>query len=812
VTDRSGDAAPGGGSSPGKPTWVGRATQGDYERNESLVSPTAIEEANGHAYALSDHLVDEIQILKALGRLTLAKTWLSDGSIRPYDEAKNFTETRVSVSDIWQLRDLLEVLRTKKNRCVIRGRSIGHECIREAGAEVSDGCVLRQKAFIEDCPLHAVMFDSDKYRPDGIDPIAEPAAAVSQWVERKLPPEFQGVSYYWHLSNSAGHPTKTGVLRVHVWFWLHDPLTSSQVQAWAESHSIEVDCSLFQSQQPHYTADPTFEEGVVDPVPVRAGFFEGHSDEVYLTWAAKPETEPARPTPKARRIEDAEWDSVADYILKNGLSRGPEDGEGRIPVDCPRGDKHMTDSGPTSTVWLRAGTSGFEHGHFKCLHESCGKPSEKEFLRHIGFLLDFKNFTSNGKRFFVQPPPKSAPADGVCLVSGADIQPKPVPWLWKHWLSRGALHLFAGEPSTGKTTVALALAAALTRGAPWPDRTPSEPSDVLIWSGEDSIEHTLVPRLIAAGADMKRIHFVTVTIERGKPRPFDPGTDMEGLMHAAAAIPNIAMMLVDPVVVAVKGDSHKNAETRRGLQPLIDLGTALNAVVLGITHFAKNSSGRDPVERVIGSIAFGAVARSVMAFAKRVAEKGGGRIMVRAKNSLGPDGDGFAYDLQVINKNQPDEVTRVEWTEFLKGSPGRLLLEAEGKLKSQDAGPWLLQRLREGPVLATVALKEGEALGYSEGQLKRARKEFGITSRKHGMDGPWYWCLPMQKLPEVLDEGGDFPNASCSPSSPSSGEPPPFPSETAPFEGGEEGEAGEGGEEGEGDTHDATPQSSSDPL
>jgi hypothetical protein len=86
----------------------------------------------------------------------------------------------------------------------------------------------------------------------------------------------------------------------------------------------------------------------------------------------------------------------------------------------------------------------------------------------------------------------------------------------------------------------------------------------LIWSGEDSISDTLVRRLIASGADLKRVYFVDVVIEQGKPRPFDPAKDMTRLLAAAAEIPNLGMVVLDPIVIAVKGDSHKNTEVRRG--------------------------------------------------------------------------------------------------------------------------------------------------------------------------------------------------------------------------------------------------------
>jgi len=88
------------------------------------------------------------------------------------------------------------------------------------------------------------------------------------------------------------------------------------------------------------------------------------------------------------------------------------------------------------------------------------------------------------------------------------------------------------------------------------------------------------------------------------------------------------------------------------------LAAKINAALLGISHLSKNTEGRDPVERVTGSIAFGAVARLVMVAAKgAVAEEGteGRRILARAKSNLGPDQGGYAYSLvQVPVPGQED--------------------------------------------------------------------------------------------------------------------------------------------------------------
>src|SRR4029077_12137268 len=128
---------------------------------------------------------------------------------------------------------------------------------------------------------------------------------------------------------------------------------------------------------------------------------------------------------------------------------------------------------------------------------------------------------------------------------------------------------------------------------------------------------------------------------------------------------------------AVTGDSHKNAEVRRGLQPLVDFAAETGCVVLGVTHFTKGTTGRAPTERVTGSLAFGALARVVMATAKP-AEAGGKRRLVRAKSNIGPDGGGYEYDLiqePLVGLNFGAQ--RVAWGAPLDGTARQLLNEVE---------------------------------------------------------------------------------------------------------------------------------------
>jgi hypothetical protein len=88
------------------------------------------------------------------------------------------------------------------------------------------------------------------------------------------------------------------------------------------------------------------------------------------------------------------------------------------------------------------------------------------------------------------PSALSADADatvtGTDIVYLADLQPQPVEWLWQHRLAAGTLAMLSGEPGSGKTWVALAIAAALTRGRDPFTGEKLKPATVLSASAEHS--------------------------------------------------------------------------------------------------------------------------------------------------------------------------------------------------------------------------------------------------------------------------------------------------------------------------------------
>ena len=383
------------------------------------------------------------------------------------------------------------------------------------------------------------------------------------------------------------------------------------------------------------------------------------------------------------------------------------------------------------------------------LHRRMKKDSEREATETV------KRARGAGPKTSVAA---SNPKTGPTLTRGDSITLTPVSWLWRGWLARGKLHVMAGAPGCGKTTLAVNLAAIVTKGGTWPDGTQAAAGDVLIWSGEDDPQDTLAPRLLAAGAAMERVHFIGGFIDDQGPRSFDPATDVYSLNRLLSETKlQPSLLIVDPLVSAVSADSHKNAEVRRSLAPLVDLAQHRHCAVLGISHFSKGTQGRDPTERVTGSLAFGALARVVFAVAKIPDHEGGGRILVRSKNNLGPDTGGFRFDLESYQLQTCHGIyaTRVVWGEALAGTAREILSMAEAetdqeeKTERQEAEEWLLTLLADGPARRTEIMKAARENGFSEATLKRASQSIGVHIKRAGFGDGSCWSLPDQPPPET---------------------------------------------------------------
>jgi putative DNA primase/helicase len=328
--------------------------------------------------------------------------------------------------------------------------------------------------------------------------------------------------------------------------------------------------------------------------------------------------------------------------------------------------------------------------------------------------------------------------------------------LWRGRIARGKHTATAGDPGTGKSQCAVYVAATISRGGQWPCNEGYAPiGNVIIFNAEDGADDTVAPRLMAAGANMARVHIVSAVQEGRGRRTFNLQADLALLEKKIAEIGDVVLVIIDPISSYMgKTDSHKNAEVRGTLEPLSEMAARLNVAILSITHFSKSgsSSSTKALHRFIGSIAFTGAPRAAFAVIEDM-ENDGRFLFLLAKTNMGRKPQGLAYRLAqsfVGDSAQEIVASYVSWeSEPVSISADEALRASEDRSDRSacaEAEAFLRDRLSGG---AVVPAKEGEeharALGIALRTLARARKKLGVVAEKRGLKEGWSWRLPFEE-------------------------------------------------------------------
>ncbi len=167
---------------------------------------------------------------------------------------------------------------------------------------------------------------------------------------------------------------------------------------------------------------------------------------------------------------------------------------------------------------------------------------------------------------------------GLQMHSFEDIEVKEPSWLWEYdgvgGIPVGAVTIFTGKGEVGKSTACRWVAAQVTNGT-LPGAWHGTPKSVLYIAAEESNESMVKPSLIAHGADMARMRWVSVDGEANTLGP----DDMDELTELCLAN-DVAMVVVDPMSNFMHGaDMHKASEVRERMRPWTHLAEAIDGSV-----------------------------------------------------------------------------------------------------------------------------------------------------------------------------------------------------------------------------------------
>jgi hypothetical protein len=361
--------------------------------------------------------------------------------------------------------------------------------------------------------------------------------------------------------------------------------------------------------------------------------------------------------------------------------------------------------------------------------------------------------SGSGQQYTAGPSPSSSSPSGQpgvgaeepIIIPLASVETKDVKWQWNNRIPYGAVTLFDGDPDQGKTAILIDLAARASRGSAMPGETaPRVPVNVLLMNGEDDLERTIKPRLLAAGADLDRISYFDAVRCGNYIREVVFPDDL-GLLESVVRTKDIGFMAGDPLAAFLGEDvnSHNDAQIRRVLRQVARVVQRTQAAFAANRHFNKMSNVSDPMYRGGGSIGIIAAVRSAFLIAPHPDEEDV-KVLAPIKTNLCAKPPSLRYRLVFGSDG-----LKVEWLRGTCPLTAKELLsrqrrhdqEERDQFTVQDAGSAILMALdandpdRKGihaPDLQDLARLSDRDFICAVADLKRQNviEEFGVS----------YWC------------------------------------------------------------------------
>ena len=350
---------------------------------------------------------------------------------------------------------------------------------------------------------------------------------------------------------------------------------------------------------------------------------------------------------------------------------------------------------------------------------------------------------------------RPAPKPGVELVPFSTLTARPIEWIIPGWLPRGKISLLAGQPGMGKTTLAIKIASLVTTGGKWADGTRISRGRVVGVFGEDELEDTIYPNLLANGADCDKIAYPgKATTDIVAEAPFDPAAHLDLLTETLRKQPDCRLVIIDPAMALAKNakDEYRAGDIREALEPVQDLAKQANVAILVLAHFLKrhNSSGSGVLDRVSGSQAWTQVARMVWA----ADSTDTGKALMKVKANTAESEGGFAYSIREIPLPVEFRGKAVPGRELTFGAAvagdadkvfGSAKPEADRDAPARDAAREFLEILfaeRQEPISWADLKAEGRREGYTAKTLERARDQLRAEGqiRPKRIGKQWFWA------------------------------------------------------------------------
>lgn len=360
--------------------------------------------------------------------------------------------------------------------------------------------------------------------------------------------------------------------------------------------------------------------------------------------------------------------------------------------------------------------------------------------------------------------PSSRTSTINCVVA-SEVKPRKKHWLWPGHLLRGALEITSGAGGLGKSQCQCDLVAITTTGRKWPDgQVGPEPAYAIMLTAEDSTDQDLVPRLMAARADLDKVIIVhSLKRDSRGDVQFLLSEDIQTLGQQVLDLrsdgKDVALITLDPITAYMGGkmDSHQTTQVRSQLGPLKLMLEKCEVAMSAIMHPPK-AVGLNAVDQFGGSGAFTHAPRICHYVCPEFDENGSptGRAlytMAKTNNKYMPTlayKQGFTH--VVGDGADTDATPYIEWDGEVDVTADEALarlrdhirnLSPKQEKKADPAVNFLASILRDGPKLQIDIFAAAKRQDIGESAVRRAAKNLKVVHRKEKrVMGKWWWVHP----------------------------------------------------------------------
>lgn len=335
------------------------------------------------------------------------------------------------------------------------------------------------------------------------------------------------------------------------------------------------------------------------------------------------------------------------------------------------------------------------------------------------------------------------------------VTPKRVRWLWAGRIPIGELTLVVGKGGIGKSTLLAEWAAWITRGK-MRGEYHGRPRNLLYVVNEDSLEYTVAPRLMAAGADLDKVFHVRAQLGGDWDRVMLP-RDCEQIQAAAAHF-DAAAVLLDPLSSNLTAKKNDQDEMRGALERVRKMAEQGEFAAVGLAH-VKKAMTTNLLDAIMGSSEMANVSRSVMGAMRDPDADDGSIVLSQEKNNLGRTNlPGYTYQIVTHWLGDPGDpaaidTSRIDWTGKTDRTVSDMLAEGT-QLVSKSALAEAVDFVREylmgegGQALRGEVINRGQKDGHSRPTIERAAAKLKLESVASGKGASRIWRLPTAAPPQ----------------------------------------------------------------